>query len=203
MRHQGKITTWKDDQGFGFITPNLGGEPDFVHIKAFAKRQGRPAANQIVTYEIASDANGRLQARHVAPVGTPRRTAENISGPSRLPLFIAGLFLLFVAIGALTARLPPSLFFFYAGASLLTFIAYAIDKSAARSGRWRTPENTLHLLALCGGWPGALIAQHQLRHKSRKASFLVVFWTTSLLNCGSLGWLFTQSGKPVLQALLH
>mgnify|MGYP003575355255 CR=1 FL=1 len=26
MRYQGKITEWKDDQGFGFVTPNGGGK---------------------------------------------------------------------------------------------------------------------------------------------------------------------------------
>jgi cold shock CspA family protein len=44
MRYQGKITTWKDDQGFGFITPNMGGEPVFVHIKAF--RQSAASAGR-------------------------------------------------------------------------------------------------------------------------------------------------------------
>lgn len=33
MRYQGRITKWKDDQGFGFIAPNGGGEPVFVHVK--------------------------------------------------------------------------------------------------------------------------------------------------------------------------
>ena len=56
----------------------------------------------------------------------------------------------------------------YGLVSLVTFIAYAIDKSAAQANRWRTRESTLHLLAMLGGWPGALLAQHALRHKSRK-----------------------------------
>jgi len=38
--------------------------------------------------------------------------------------------------------------------SLLTFFVYGFDKHAAETGRWRTQESTLHLLALIGGWPG-------------------------------------------------
>ncbi|WP_454739750.1 DUF1294 domain-containing protein [Cupriavidus necator] len=41
-------------------------------------------------------------------------------------------------------------------ASVVTFFAYADDKTRASRNAWRTPETTLHLLALCGGWPGAL-----------------------------------------------
>lgn len=70
----------------------------------------------------------------------------------------------------------------YAVASLLTFVVYAIDKSAARRGTWRTSERTLHCLALVGGWPGALLAQQWLRHKSSKPKFRVVFWSTVALN---------------------
>lgn len=41
MRYQGKITDWKDDKGFGFVTPNGGGPRVFVHIKSFSSRQRR------------------------------------------------------------------------------------------------------------------------------------------------------------------
>jgi uncharacterized membrane protein YsdA (DUF1294 family) len=74
----------------------------------------------------------------------------------------------------------------YALLSGLTFLIYAIDKNAARSQRRRVPENTLHLLALLGGWPGAWLAQQALRHKSSKRSFLWRFWLTVLVNCGAL-----------------
>ncbi|MBL8421498.1 MAG: DUF1294 domain-containing protein, partial [Dechloromonas sp.] len=66
----------------------------------------------------------------------------------------------------------------------------------------RTAESTLHLLSLVGGWPGALVAQNRLRHKSRKASFLVAFWATVMLNCGFLGWLLTAHGGRVLRMVL-
>lgn len=69
-----------------------------------------------------------------------------------------------------------------AALSVITFIVYAIDKSAARRRGPRTPERTLHLLALAGGWPGALLAQRWLRHKSAKASFRRVFWVTVAVN---------------------
>ena len=72
----------------------------------------------------------------------------------------------------------------YGVASLVTFIVYALDKSAAKRGRRRVRERTLHLLSLLGGWPGALAAQRVLRHKCSKGRFLVVFWLTVVLNVG-------------------
>lgn len=60
--------------------------------------------------------------------------------------------------------------------SLTTFVLYGWDKRRAIQGGERTPESTLHLLALFGGWPGALLAQPILRHKRAKRSFQVVFW---------------------------
>ena len=88
-------------------------------------------------------------------------------------------------------------------ASGVTFLVYAFDKSAARKGARRTPESTLHLLSLIGGWPGAFAAQRILRHKSRKASFRFVFWLTVALNLVILAWLGTPHGRAVFEKLLR
>ncbi len=203
MRHQGRITRWKDDQGYGFISPNVGGEEVFLHIKAFKPRQPRPVGDETVTYELVSDASGRPRAAAVAFVnGAGRRTAAGAGGPNRFPLLVVALFFAFCGVLTAAGRLPLILLGFYAFVSLIAFAAYALDKSAARSGGWRTAESTLHLLSLVGGWPGALVAQNRLRHKSRKASFMVAFWATVMLNCGFLGWLLTARGGHVLRMVL-
>ncbi|WP_323896249.1 DUF1294 domain-containing protein [Aeromonas veronii] len=66
--------------------------------------------------------------------------------------------------------------------SLLTVAAYAWDKRQAVRGEWRIPESRLHLLELCGGWPGALVARQWLRHKTLKRSYRLVFWFIVLLH---------------------
>lgn len=77
---------------------------------------------------------------------------------------------------------PGYVGFAYLVASVLCFTAYAMDKSAARSRGQRTPERTLLLLGLAGGWPGAVLAQQWLRHKSVKTSFRARFWVTVFVN---------------------
>jgi uncharacterized membrane protein YsdA (DUF1294 family) len=76
----------------------------------------------------------------------------------------------------------------YAVLSAVTFVVYGMDKSAAQGGRWRTPEATLHLLALAGGWPGALFAQRAFRHKTKKQPFRTIFWGTVAVNCAVVTW---------------
>ena len=83
----------------------------------------------------------------------------------------------------------------YGAMSLVTFQVYAMDKSAARRGAGRTSETTLHLLALVGGWPGALLAQQWLRHKSAKRAFRAVFWATVLVNVAGLALLCSPWGR--------
>ena len=70
----------------------------------------------------------------------------------------------------------------YCMMSAVTFIAYALDKRAARRDQSRTPEVTLHLLELLGGWPGALLAQRLIRHKNAKVGYQIMFWLIVIIH---------------------
>jgi uncharacterized membrane protein YsdA (DUF1294 family) len=77
----------------------------------------------------------------------------------------------------------------YLVASAVCFAAYARDKSAARAQARRTPESTLLMLGLACGWPGGLLAQQWLRHKTVKQPFRAQFWVTVVLNVGAFIYL--------------
>lgn len=74
----------------------------------------------------------------------------------------------------------------YAAMSLVAAVAMLGDKRAARLGRPRTRESTLHLLELLGGWPGSLLAQRLVRHKTSKLSYQAWFWAIVVLH-GAVG----------------
>lgn len=77
--------------------------------------------------------------------------------------------------------------------SIVAFFHYARDKAAARAGRRRTSEKRLLVLGLVGGWPGALLAQQMLRHKTAKRSFQLQFWLSVAINLIAAGWLLLGS----------
>jgi uncharacterized membrane protein YsdA (DUF1294 family)/cold shock CspA family protein len=201
MRYKGQITSWNDKKGFGFVTPSLGGKQVFVHIKAFSSHKRRPELNQLITYALSTDKQGRPCAIKAELTGD-RLARDTMYKSGSLSVIGAALFIAFVGISVVTSKIPPLVFALYMVASLLTFIMYAVDKSAAKKGAWRIQESTLHLLSLVGGWPGALIAQQKFRHKSKKQSFRSVFWVTVLLNCSVFIWLFTPTGTATLQSFI-
>lgn len=187
MRLQGRLSQWDDDKGFGFVTPNGGGDRAFVHIKAFERAGRRPVDGDILTYATARDAQGRLQATAIRFATAPVRPA---AAPRRGwfgPVFAAAFALALAGLIA-TGRLPVHVGTLYGVMSVVTLIAYGADKQAATAGRWRTPEVHLQLLALLGGWPGALLAQRWFRHKSSKAEFQRVFRAIVVINLLALGW---------------
>lgn len=197
---KGKISTWNDERGFGFISPEGGGGRVFVHARALKQQGRRPAVGDAVRYALGKDQRGRPRAERVVFANGGARKEARRSG-SAWSYFLAMTFLTGVGAAVWTAALPQLVLAVYLGASVATFVAYALDKSAARRGAWRTAESTLHLLSLGGGWPGALIAQSSLRHKSRKQPFRWVFWLTVVVNGAFFVWLFTPWGRDLLQSL--
>ncbi len=51
--------------------------------------------------------------------------------------------------------------------SIAAFIAYGVDKSKAKKGKWRTKEKTLLLLSFLGGAFGGFPAMLIFRHKTK------------------------------------
>ena len=193
----GTISKWNDEKGFGFITPNSGGKQIFIHINEFSREHKRPMQGISVKYNTSTDARGRCCAVDVSPL----QGHKKISKADRQLLFsllFSGAF--FAILGILVAmdELPIVIPGAYLILSAVAFALYKKDKSAAEWDEWRTPENTLHMISMLGGWPGALVAQNKLRHKSSKLSFRVVYWATVVINFGALAWLLSPDGASML-----
>jgi uncharacterized membrane protein YsdA (DUF1294 family)/cold shock CspA family protein len=187
MRLAGRITDWNDEKGFGFVVPNGGGDRAFVHVNEFQRGSKRPVSGDLISYVAATDQRGRLNAKQIRHAGqkiavprTPSRVPRAALGVSALALGAALVFLRVIPLLLLAA---------ITGLSLLAYVMYWVDKSAAQRGGQRTPESTLHLISLAGGWPGALVAQQQFRHKTIKQPFQSVFWVTVVLNAAAVAWL--------------
>jgi uncharacterized membrane protein YsdA (DUF1294 family) len=72
----------------------------------------------------------------------------------------------------------------YALASAAAALMYGWDKRQARRGRWRIPESRLLLAEMAGGWPGAMLARHMLRHKTRHRRLIAISWMMAILHLG-------------------
>lgn len=204
MRFEGFLTSWNDERGFGYIQSTQGGEPIFVHISAWPRGGGRPQPEQAVSFEVELGPKGKrahkvqfLQLRRSRPQSD--RAARAQWGTATL--FVLPAFVLLYLAVAILWRPPLWLAGLYVAASALAFGAYAADKAAAVRRARRVPERTLHLMAVAGGWPGALLAQQFLRHKSTKPAFRQVFWATVAINLAAFLVVASPLGRQFLPAL--
>ncbi|WP_413043731.1 DUF1294 domain-containing protein [Pseudomonas sp. YJ42] len=203
MELRGQLKSWDDQKGFGFIRPDNGGNEVFAHISVMRGAR-RPVQGDRVRYGTDRDREGRLRASHIRldtlslddpairqkPLArrSPKARHEDHGPRARRVGALRQHFSLKVSALVLLCLLPtlgsvrlvqqgvhwPLVA--YALASLLVFGLYLHDKRSAMRGNRRTPEAHLHLVELLGGWPGALLAQQVLRHKTRKLSFQLAFW---------------------------
>lgn len=186
MRLAGRVTDWNDEKGFGFAAPNGGRDRAFVHIKDFQTSSRRPSSGDLITYRLVFDERGRPRAMQIRYANHK----TNASAAARVPRAAFGVVALAADAGLASVGVIPTLLLTAIVAlSAIAYLMYWLDKWAAQRGRQRTAESSLHLVSLAGGWPGALIAQQQFRHKTIKQPFQSVFWGTVVLNVIALCWL--------------
>ena len=88
--------------------------------------------------------------------------------------------------------------------SIVCFAAFGLDKRRAANVSRRISEQTFHILALLGGWPGVLLGQRQFRHKTKKLSFLIVFWCVVVFHVAVVGTAtYVFFGNPLQSATNH
>ena len=169
----GTIVKWDHQKGYGFL--QAGKDQVFLHRRDFAERHKRPAVGGAIRFTLGRDALGRtcaLDAVHVTDGGRITFLAllllTCLLGLPALAWYRRGSDYLWVAPYAVVM-------------GLFGYGLYALDKRRAREHGWRIPENVLHLTELCGGWPGAFLAQRRLRHKVSKVGFQVQFWLIVLV----------------------
>ena len=187
MRHRGTITDWNDERGFGFVLPSAGGSRVFLHARALTPGQRRPRGSEAVTYELEFDERRRPRAANVRY----EEPASHLLTYTFAVVFSLG-FIVVLAVTAWKALIPFWVPPAYLVVSLVTVSTYRSDKIKAQSGAWRVSEETLHLLASLGGWPGALAAQQAFRHKNRKLAFQAVFWTIVIAHLLFWAWFFVS-----------
>jgi uncharacterized membrane protein YsdA (DUF1294 family)/cold shock CspA family protein len=195
MRLKGRITEWNDPRGFGFVTALKGGQRVFVHVSAFPIGSRRPTEGEFVSYTLDADERGRPCATEVTYAWSDAPQPDELTQAEKatvhavaVAVTFVGILVLLVILGRLWWPVPC----IYIITSIAAHYAYKQDKAAAQAGTQRTNEWGLISLGLIGGWPGALIARHQFRHKTKKVAFRVGYWLSVALNVAALAWFVAE-----------
>ncbi len=181
-RFRGTLVKWNDARGFGFIEPDADPRDRiFLHVESYRSPE-RPKVGDRVDFELQKRPDGRYRAVWAHPESVARR--PNARG--HLGRALMAILCFFASIWVALESGFVWLIFLYPVGSLTTLIAYWLDKAAAQESGQRVSEETLHMFELLGGWPGALIGQQALRHKTVKESYQRVFSAITWVH--TLGW---------------
>lgn len=181
MQQTGRLATWNDERGFGFIDCE-DGDRVFVHIKSIARIATRPRIGDRLRFDLGPGRDGRPSAINVRVEGAnpvdPRaarrglpRSAQRLTGRRLVRLLLAAVLAAALVAAAKTGQLPAWFGWIYLGMGLVSGFAYLVDKRRAEADAWRVPESSLHTLDLVFGVAGGLVAQAAFNHKVSKPPF--------------------------------
>lgn len=196
----GTIIKYDDKKKFGFIKTN-NNKDIFFHIREFRPRR-EPMIGEQIVFELGEDGQGRicainiqelsfiLQKEREKQIKVQKRQAyeayqerqEQKHGVLNSVCIFSLIYLILIAIAVLFFHVSKLIFIWYMIISILSFVVYYLDKVAAENDERRTPEKTLHLIDVLGGWIGASFAHKFLNHKATKAEFRDVFYITIIAN---------------------
>lgn len=206
MRATGQIAYWKADKNFGFIRSGAAREQGhdgdvFLHGNDILDDGYQPREGDQVSFRLTSGADGKPKAREAsfpAATETTLKITRSVYVFSLFQMLVVVMTGLFVYLFFFRAEmfLPIMIYFVM---SVITYVAYLIDKSRAIAGKGRMPEVTLHVFEFFGGWPGAYAAQMAFRHKSSKPGFQRIFRAIVALHAGA--WIYTLAGGPLPSGL--
>ncbi len=69
MQVRGKLVSWKDDRGFGFIKPENGSQDVFLHITALKQGGRRPKIGDSILYRPVTQSDGKSRATQASIQG--------------------------------------------------------------------------------------------------------------------------------------
>jgi cold shock protein len=99
---RGVLKTWKEDRGFGFITPDNAGRDVFIHISALGQAERRPVPGDIVHYQVARDKHGKFRAINASIEGvtTQNKTSQDATKAKPVYIWLLAAVLCLLAISA-------------------------------------------------------------------------------------------------------
>lgn len=187
---KGTLVLWNDDKGFGFVKPENGEKDYFVHISAIKNYQKgqsrRPALGDVILFD-GEQTSGRqrrissavIEDLEVSVAEPVAQTAITIPGVSRIYALLIKLLAfipVLLSMDVLWRYGNPIPVAAYVFMTPITILYYAEDKRRALQHQWRISNFYLHCFEIMGGWPGALLAQNEYRHKLRRGAYQYGFW---------------------------
>jgi cold shock CspA family protein len=88
VQQSGKLATWNDDRGFGFIKSDQGRKDVFLYISAVKGASRRPKIGDIILYEPGLEPKGKIRAENAIIQGlasVPKSSHQQATSKRRTP----------------------------------------------------------------------------------------------------------------------